>query len=65
MTTLTAFWDGPSRQYVVSATGDAHEWYSVDGDEWCDEHGRAVTSEPFSLAAITLHGGPRDGEVVA
>jgi len=65
MTTRTAFWDDQSRQYVVTDTGDAHEWYSQDGDEWCDEHGRAVATAQFDLAAIALHGGPRDGEVVA
>ena len=65
MTTRTAFWDGEERRYVVADTGDDHRWYSCDGDEWRDQNGQAVTSAQFNISAITLYGGPRDGEVVA
>ena len=32
---------------------------------WCDERGHTVTSAQLDLASIALHGGPRDGELVA
>lgn len=61
--TVNAKW--MSDQYVVTDTGTDNEWYSVDGDSWCDQNGRPITDEEFDNTRIVLCGGPRDGEAVA
>lgn len=52
-------------QYVASPVGGPEEWYSIDGDEWIDEHGDAAASQRFEEATIILSGGARDGEEVS
>lgn len=60
--TVNAKW--MSDQYVVTDTGTANEWYSVDGDKWSDQDGRPLTDEIFKNTRIVLCGGSRDGEVI-
>ena len=46
-------------QYVVTDTGTDDEWYTVDGEDWVDQHGRAI---PAPTAQIEYLAGPLCGE---
>lgn len=39
--------------------------HSYDGDEWLNEDGTLADGEEFDASIILLHGGPRDGVIVA
>ena len=58
---LVAAWDESRAAYRQE---DLSIW-SMDGDEWRDNHGSLFDSEEFKTATILLVGGPRDGDTVS
>jgi uncharacterized FAD-dependent dehydrogenase len=65
MHTHTATWidlDNKNFQYVVDI--DQHRFFSDDGVEWTDKHGKLAMTIGFKNSSIFLIGGPAAGETV-